>query len=72
MTEKTTVKSSKRINIEISMENYDKLRGIANALGEIWGRHVKIDVALKVVLCPKLIDYTELFDKKEVKTEVAA
>jgi hypothetical protein len=62
MTETNTVKRSKRINIEISTANYDKLCGIAEALQTIVKRNVSLDAALKVVLSPKLIDWSEILN----------
>jgi hypothetical protein len=55
-----TVKNSKTKSLEISTESYEKLRIIKDFLENVFRKNVTFDDVLKVILSPKIVDYSEM------------
>lgn len=62
-----TNKNPKTKTIEVSIEIYDKLCSISDSLEEIFKHNVTFNDVLRVVLCPKIVDYSELTLKNVVE-----
>jgi hypothetical protein len=57
----------KKINIEISTDTYEQLRDVKDFLEETFDCGVGFDKVLRVMLSPKLIDFSEMLQNEKTK-----
>jgi hypothetical protein len=58
--EPKTKETPKYKTIEFSLDTYERFCGVKAEMEELFKTKVSFDTALKCLLSPKLIDYTEL------------
>jgi predicted CopG family antitoxin len=59
-----TVKNPKYKTIEVSTETYMRLLRVKKELEKIFHNNISFDKMLKLLLSPKLVDYSEIFAEK--------
>lgn len=64
-----TIKNPNTKTIEISTETYDRLHSIKEELAEIFQRKISFDMLLKLLVNPKIIDYSEFIAHEKPKTQ---
>lgn len=58
---------AKTKNIELSIENYEKLCGIKTIFAEIFDKSISFNEVIAVLTSPKLIDYSEILKTEIIK-----